>query len=716
MRGQRRRIAEIEEEMLEATFLNPSELTLSTLTTVTPNEISNKNDQFDQMVKTMSGALTSKRARSRQKGASSSVSSKKSRSVVSSVCTNRRHGSPVTSPYSYTSYDPSTSPTLQASSMVKGVGKGVGKRNCSPLPDWLFSTFASLPQNHPLHRLSLAKSAPFQTRIEPVPVTPANPEPPIYKEKPPRRHRSTKTRKERPPEPDRIFAFDPFDAQEEPEVDNPAAEDNRNAAGVIGALDASHYDGDSLHTSAEPESMQSEEPWARPVEIYPEERHLFHNNTMAVVQDSLCPPVQTTPYSSHQPFETSMVPLDGWSPYCGRRSEVDLSPQSNHFPEPLSDLHDELTTDPEIPEPKYLSHMYRTPGPAKSLAAKPPLAPQRQSAYPEYLNSQELISVISTASPFVPGYSPQYPTYLQSPLLQEPTSSGSSLSAPSIAQSFPSPQQPSISRLDPDLRAPPALLHAPVPPNVSPLLRFFDPQPLKPTSPDFHWKRFDRNNISARPPASLPKRPIYQIPDVDVMLDDDGDYSELSSILPSLLLGRQKGTESTLGTHGKTAFIPQFDSAKKVSKTMGQRELRTPEQQRGRQSEPHTPPQPKSSVSSPKQERRRDLDSEGSRARSSSSPFCQIQIAGKKDSSPECRTSTSKNPIPVRPAPKSSFAPAPGIYISPLRGSETSSEEIKRVQFSEERSSEKDGGRPDSRASQGSDDSIKSWSERSMYY
>ncbi|KAF5317321.1 hypothetical protein D9611_003782 [Ephemerocybe angulata] len=661
----------------------------------------------------MSGALSSKRARSRQKGASSSVSSKKSRSVVSSVFTNRRHGSPVTSPYSSTSYDPATSPTLQASSMAKGVGK----RDCSPLPDWLSHTFASLPQNHPLHRLQLAKSAPVQTRIEPAPVTPANTEHPIYKEKPSRCRRSTKARKERPPEPDRIFAFDPFDAQEEPEVDNPAAEDNGNAAGVIDAPEASHYGGDSLHTSAEPEPMQSEEPWARPVEIYPEERHLFHNNTMTVAQDSQWPQVQTTPYSSYQPFETSMVPLDGWSPNCGRRSEVDLSPQSNHFPEPLSDLHDELIIDPEIPEPKYLSHMYRTPGPAKSLAVKPPLAPQRQSAYPEYLNSQELVSVISTASPCVPAYSSQYPTYLQSPLLQEPTSSGSSFSAPSIAQSFPSPPKDSISGLSPDLRPSPALLHAPASPTVSPLLRFFDPQLLKPTSPDFHWKRFDRNNISARPPASLPKRPIYQIPDDDVMLDDDGDYSELSSILPSLLLGRQKGTESTLGTtHGKTASIAQFDGAKEVSKTMGQRELRTPEQQRGRQSEPHTPPQPNSSASAPKQERKRDSDSEASRARSSSSPFCQIQMAAKKDSSPECRTSTSKNPIPVRPAPKSSFAPAPGIYISPLRGSETSSEEIKRAQFSEQRGSEKDGGRPDSRASQGSDDSIESWSERSMYY
>ncbi|KAJ2918036.1 hypothetical protein MD484_g2379, partial [Candolleomyces efflorescens] len=322
----------------------------------------------------------------------------------------------------------------------------------------------------------------------------------------------------------------------------------------------------------------------------------------------------------------------------------------------LSSLHDGTPIDSEMLGPEYVEHIFKTPGPSFAIPAQPISTPSAKTldfAYFDSPTEDPLLDVDPDA---------QYTS------VQDRLAHGH--------RGLVDSRQVSVAR--PTAKA--KVFRVPVTPSPS-------SHPYEDLN--FRWTKFDRNDIVVGLPSSAARhRPIYQLDDITASSDVDNG----SDVASSLLLGRSRSRQdsSRLATQSAEANwdafttptlprrLPDHDTSVEIEEnctalrehveghTAASVRL---EEQFTPTPLPSTPVKPSQihgdveSFKTPSQNMpERRLVSEFTVPREDS--MC-AGSAGGMESALVTPEST------LKPKLKPAFAPAPGIYISPLRGSNT---------------------------------------------
>jgi hypothetical protein len=245
-------------------------------------------------------------------------------------------------------------------------------------------------------------------------------------------------------------------------------------------------------------------------------------------------------------------------------------------------------------------------------------------------------------------------------------------------------------------------------PFITPISKSFIPG----ANLDFTWKKVDLNGIQA--PSASNKRPIYKLPS-----SDDDNYTEITSVLPSLLaradapsegqvfandLRERKGLRNPYETPAPALNDPKATHApgprlvrgsQSSNRSTSERSLRIPTQGALPQTldspafafarsstlvaRPSYVPPTQTALNYPA------VPTDGLQA-PPTTPICQVDAikrgsqagieVGAEDILPALPPRTEDDTRSKTPKSSAVFAPAPGIYISPLRGSDTSKEEV----------------------------------------
>jgi hypothetical protein len=448
---------------------------------------------------------------------------------------------------------------------------------------------------------------------------------------------------------DKIFAFDPFDTE------NQSGDDHSGGLQKEGEI-VSPMAKDNYEPLGSPQDL-SEDPF----------RDLLEQAPLGQGQyDEQCPSPLTSPayYPSHYvcPPTPTLAPASSSTKYfsanqadvCdGLESEPESCSSHTWHQSLLSSLHDGTPIDPEILEREYVQHIYKTPGPVFAIPELPISTPSTKTFDFAHFDSptEDPLSDVNTA---VQHTSDQDRLLVGHRGLVE-RQVGVIVTTPT-AKVFAMPVTPSPLTVHPyeDL--------------------------------DFRWTKFNRNDIVVGLPESAARhRPIFQLDDITA----SSDVENGSDVMSSLLLRRPRSRQdsSRLGRQSTEANRDSFTTPTLPRKPSGHVAPVEAEDNRGslqekdeflgaasfQLDEPFTPtPLPLTPVKrselhgqieSPSQNLERQLDSDFTVVREDS-----IRTGSAGGGIKSALATPESTP---KPKPKPAFAPAPGIYISPLRGSGT---------------------------------------------